>query len=36
MVVKGTGKELRSRGENGGLGDFFLKMTRLDLKREIR
>jgi len=36
MSVKGIGKELRRRRRgNGVLGDFFLKMTRLDLKREL-
>ena len=34
--MKGIGKELRRRGGNGVLEDFFLKMTRLDLKREMR
>jgi len=37
MLVKGIGKELRRRGERDEvLGDSFSKMTRLDLKREMR
>jgi len=36
MLVKRIGEELSKRGENEVLGDFFLKMTRQKLEREMR